>query len=134
VFVGICLFVCLLKGASIVQPPKDCLLKVSRKGSVRRWSWSNVMYDPGICLEGIIFVEGTVLLNYVFLHLKIITRTYKYRTSFICCRTSLQVIKVRTPLCMDIFVLVEYWTASIQYEGSLWVKPEEVGLRGNYTV
>lgn len=36
----ICLFVCLhmfiFKGASIVQPPKDCLLKVSRKRFVRR--------------------------------------------------------------------------------------------------
>jgi len=45
----------------------------------------------------------------------------------------LQVIKVRTPLCIAIFVLVEYWTATIQYEGNLWVKPEEVGLRGKYT-
>jgi len=79
------LFVCVLtmfifKDASIVQQPKDCLLKVSRKGFVRRWSYSNVMYDPGICLDGLIFVEGIVLLNYVFLHLKIITTYNTYRT------------------------------------------------------
>jgi hypothetical protein len=28
---------------------------------------------------------------------------------------------------------MEYWTAAIHYEGNLWVKPEEVGLRGKYT-
>lgn len=63
----------IFKDASIVQPPKDCLLKVSRKGFVRSWSWSNVMYDPGIYIGGLIFVEGTVLLNYAFLNLKIVT-------------------------------------------------------------
>jgi hypothetical protein len=31
-------------------------------------------------------------------------------------------------------VLVEYWTATIQYESKFWVKPEEVGLRGKYTL
>jgi len=72
----------IFKDASIIEPPKDCLLKVSRKGFVRRWSCSNVMYDPGICLEGITFAEGTVLLNYVFLHLKIIT-TYLYVQNFV---------------------------------------------------
>ena len=39
---------------------------------------------------------------------------------------------MRTLLCMAIFVLVEYWTANIQCEGNLWVKPEELGLRGKY--